>query len=86
MSVRSASLWLRGVPPQPDEADARVLGHQPADDGGAAVRAAVVHEEDLGGTAQPVENLAQLRVEERQVRRLVVDGDDDRERRTVARS
>ena len=50
-----------------------------ADDLGAPVAAAVVHEDDLVAEAGRLEHLADLRPEEREVLLLVVDGDDDGE-------
>src|SRR5438552_1201611 len=71
---------LAGVAREPDDADAGVAVRERDQPLEAAIGAAVVHRHHLGQAVERVQRRAQLGEQRPQALRLVVDGDDDRER------
>ena len=68
---------LAEVAAEPDHAQPRIGGVQLGQDLEAVVAAAVVDRDDLVGPPPRLQRRRQLGVELANVRRLVVDGDDD---------
>ncbi len=79
LQARVGGRGLSGVRLEPHQPRARVPLTELADDLGAPIAAAVVHEDDLVAQAGRIEHLADLRPEQREILLLVVDGHDDGE-------